>query len=572
MPKNSCIMQIWADTGEIGFAHLKLFTNLISVFNVYTKLETVSLKNIALLSINLSLKIEREMSILEKTFDLSQFDEYREDNRREVKKADGGLPVSLWDTYSSFANCYGGVIILGVKENKDGSWRTTGLQNASKLRKEFWDNMNNPKKVSINLLSEDDIQTYEVGDNKDVIMVIYVPMAKREQKPVYINNDIFNGTFRRNYEGDYHCTRLQVKTMLRDQTERTMDMEVLDKVPMEDLNYDTIHGYRNSHRSLKEGHPFERLSDHEYLRSIGAAAISEEDGQLHPTAAGMLMFGDEYNIVRHFPEYFLDYREELDPTTRWSDRLQSSSGEWSGNVCDFYFRAYNKIIKDVKVPFKMCGGERVDDTPVHKAIREALANCLINADYHGLRGVVIRKEPDKLVLANPGYIRTGKKQMRLGGESDPRNKALMKMFNLINIGERAGSGVPNIFNVWADEGWEEPVIEERFDPDRTVLSLSFFKKEDAKMKKDEDFIQKNERSLKKVLKEVLNQKDYEKTLPIIEYLQTNSSITTQMARQITGKSLATAWRYIQILVKAGILEADGNTNNAEYVVKLKTKR
>ena len=62
-------------------------------------------------------------------------------------------------------------------------------------------------------------------------------------------------------------------------------------------------------------------------------------------------------------------------------------------------------------------------------------------------------------------------------------KALMKMFNLINIGERAGSGVPNIFNVWADEGWEEPVIEERFDPDRTVLSLSFVKKVAKKMAK-----------------------------------------------------------------------------------------
>ena len=54
------------------------------------------------------------------------------------------------------------------------------------------------------------------------------------------------------------------------------------------------------------------------------------------------------------------------------------------------------------------------------------------------------------------------------------------MFNLINIGERAGSGVPNIFNVWEDEGWEEPVIEERFDPDRTVLSLSFKKSGDKK--------------------------------------------------------------------------------------------
>lgn len=93
-------------------------------------------------------------------------------------------------------------------------------------------------------------------------------------------------------------------------------------------------------------------------------------------------------------------------------------------------------------------------------------------------------------------------------------------------------------NVWADEGWEEPIIEERFDPDRTVLSLSFVKKEYAKMKEDSNFIQKNERSLK----EVLNHKDYEKILPIIEYLETNSAITTQTAIQITGKSLATAWR------------------------------
>ena len=64
----------------------------------------------------------------------------------------------------------------------------------------------------------------------------------------------------------------------------------------------------------------------------------------------------------------------------------------------------------------------------------------------------------------------------VGGESDPRNKSLMKMFNLINIGERAGSGVPNIFNVWNDEGVVEPEIEERFDLDRTVLTLSFAKK------------------------------------------------------------------------------------------------
>ena len=68
----------------------------------------------------------------------------------------------------------------------------------------------------------------------------------------------------------------------------------------------------------------------------------------------------------------------------------------------------------------------------------------------------MRKTPTELILENPGYIRTGKIQMRKGGVSDPRNKTILKMFNLLDIGERSESGVPNIFNVWSDEGWVEP--------------------------------------------------------------------------------------------------------------------
>lgn len=76
---------------------------------------------------------------MECLFDIAKFDSYKEDNRREVKKARGGLPVSLWDTYSSFANCYGGVIILGVREDGEKRWKTTGLKRAEqeKLLKDF---------------------------------------------------------------------------------------------------------------------------------------------------------------------------------------------------------------------------------------------------------------------------------------------------------------------------------------------------------------------------------------------------------------------------------------------------
>ncbi len=122
----------------------------------------------------------------------------------------------------------------------------------------------------------------------------------------------------------------------------------------------------------------------------------------------------------------------------------------------------------------MVGGDRIDDTPVHRALREVLANCLVNTDFFAPRGVVIKQENDILILENPGNIRVGKYQMKLGGQSDPRNKALMKMFNMIDIGERAGSGVPELFTVWEQESWEEPQIQEQMDGvERTIVILSF---------------------------------------------------------------------------------------------------
>ncbi len=115
---------------------------------------------------------------MENFFDISQFDSYKEDNRREVKRANGGLPNDMWETYSAYANTYGGVIILGVKELDDKHWRTTGLKlkDKEKLLDDLWNLLHNRNKVNINLLTESDVQTYDVGE--DIIIVITVPMAK----------------------------------------------------------------------------------------------------------------------------------------------------------------------------------------------------------------------------------------------------------------------------------------------------------------------------------------------------------------------------------------------------------
>lgn len=417
-------------------------------------------------------------------FDMKKFDSYRENNRREVKKATDKLPNSVWETYSSFANCRGGVIILGVSEDRDGRWNPTGIKDAASILKDFWNMINNPQKVSKNLLTDDDVEIEAVQGNQ--VIIIQVPSADRSDRPIYINNNLMNGTYRRNGDGDYHCSRAEVQAMLRDAPEETTDMKVAEQFDLSVIDRDTLSAYRNRHRAWKAGHVFESYSDEEYLRVIGAAAVSKEDGKLRPTEAGLLMFGHEYDIVREFPEYFLDYREMLDPSIRWTDRLQSSSGDWSGNIFDFFFRTYSKIIRDVKIPFKLDGIVRVDDTPVHQALREALVNCLVNADFYQPQGVVIRKEIHELIFENPGTIRTGKKQMLRGGISDPRNKNIMKMFNLIGIGERAGSGVPDIYSVWDRQGWEQPEVEERYSPDRTVLTLKFDFQNPDKVSKSQD--------------------------------------------------------------------------------------
>ena len=415
---------------------------------------------------------------MEETFDLSKFDEYREDNRREVKSARGGLPLSLWDTYSSMCNTYGGVIICGIKEREDHSWTTTGLKDATFLKKNFWDMLNNRKKVSINLLKESDLVEYDV--NGDVVLVVKVPRASRESRPVYINDDLMGGTFKRNWEGDYHCTPREVKAMLRDQADESPDMKILSNKRIEDFDPESVRAYRIRYNTRHDGTAWTKLSDEQFLVKIGAASDETNDHNIYPTAAGLLMFGQEYIITREFPEYFLDFREKLNPSIRWTDRVQSQSGDWSGNVFDFFSIVYRKITADFKRPFMTEGPYRIEETSKHLAVREAIANCLVNTDYFQPWSVVLERYPDKIVLSNPGTILTGKKQMLKGGISEPRNKNMLKMFNLIGIGEHAGSGVPDIFDVWKTEGLDEPIVEEQFGndkPDRTTVILPLISSE-----------------------------------------------------------------------------------------------
>ena len=212
------------------------------------------------------------------------------------------------------------------------------------------------------------------------------------------------------------------------------------------------------------------------------------------------MFGKEYKILYEYDLYFLDYREHLLPDVRWTDRIQSQSGDLSGNVFDFFNRVSAKLVLDLRKPFQLVDMVRVDETPLHDAVREALVNCLVNTDFYESRGVVIEKYPDRIELRNPGTAIVGKKQMLRGGESEPRNGSIMKMFNLIGYGERAGSGVPDIYSVWNAAGYVAPSVEEQFgsgQPNRTIVVLPLVKNEKSLANSEKHPEKKPERKIRK---------------------------------------------------------------------------
>ena len=305
--------------------------------------------------------------------DLLEALDLSENHKRECKLAENGLPVSIWETYSSFANTEGGVILLGVREHRD-SFEINGLteRQLAKYQKDSWSVVNDRNKVSKNILLNHHVGVTEVEGKK-------------------------------------------------------------------------------------------------ILKAVG----KNKEGNLSPTVAGLLMFGNAEYILDVFSNYFLDYREETeDEKVRWLYRTTSDDGDWSGNLYDFYYKVINRIDDDVAVPFvNRRNGARVDEVDVQEALAEAVANALAHADYQGRRGIVIVKNRKKITIANPGTLRVSREDFFAGGNSDPRNPLILKMFSRVNVGERAGSGIDKILTAWQEQNWKKPEFITEYSPDRVIVKL-----------------------------------------------------------------------------------------------------
>lgn len=394
----------------------------------------------------------------------------------EFKSAKGGFPGSFWESYSSFANTAGGIIVLGVAE-KNYRFKPDGLteDQITKFKKVFWDGAHNPQKVSVCLLKEEDVVVDKYTEGS-LIIIFKVPRAPFDAKPVYIDGNPKN-TYRRNNEGDYLCIQAEVSRMYAeaDLLAHPLDSTILKNYSLEkDFDQPTINQYRQLFKIRQPRHAWNALDDMGFLRKIEAWREDRETGESGFTLAGVLMFGTEEAIHDAAPNYFVDYREKMssDPRIRYTDRLYPD-GTWVPNLFQFYTRVLEKLYHAIPVKFQLEGDGRLDETPAHESLREAVCNSLIHCQWRMLEGVVIERYPDHLYFSNPGTMLISVEEFFEGGHSICRNRILQKMFIVFGRGERLGSGADIIRQGWKENGWPDPELHEHYgaNTDRVELTL-----------------------------------------------------------------------------------------------------
>lgn len=466
----------------------------------------------------------------------------------------GAVPDSLWDTYSAMANTEGGLVLLGAKERDDRSLDLRGVPEIDKVEGDLWNLLQNPQKVSANVLRREDVERVEIDGNH--LLLLRIPKAARADRPVHINGSWERGTFVRVHEGDRRVDREVARRMLADAI-RDRDSGTVDECTLADMNPDSVRRYREFFAARRPDHPFLQNDDEGFLVSVGAARRNRGgEGLVRPTWAGLWALGEETAIREVLPHWHLSFQElPEDPSDprRWLDRIHPD-GMWNANVFEFYQRVIVKLHDGLKVPFEVAHGQyRVDETPVHLGVREALVNALVHADYQGTTGIRVLKSRSGFEFVNPGLLLVTAEQVWRGGVSEPRNPALQRLFGFLRLGEREGSGGPTMRRVWREQHWRAPRIWEDVEHNETHLQLPL-----------ESLLP--DRAVKALVDRWGTRFTGQDELGrvILVTAEAEGSLNHPRARELTDAHSRDVTLKLQELVRTGLLESSGKTRGTAY--------
>lgn len=373
----------------------------------------------------------------------------------ELKKA-SELPNAFWESYSSFSNTAGGIIILGVAEGKPQN-EIVGVGNPEKTLISLWDQLSNPNKVSFRNIDNQDVHTYII-DGKTVI-IINVKEAPESMKPVHIGGKLEN-TWIRTGDGDRRATKEELAAFIRN-TQPGYDSLYADGLTLDDLDLDSVISYKERvNKRFPKKHYLE-MDNTDFLVEIGAGARDRSTGELKLKRGTLLFLGKVNSIKELFPHYHVDYFNHKGNNPRWTDRVSDDEpGDYEMNIYNFYCIVYEKMRVMLQESFTVDGQQiRIPLSDFDETLRECVVNCLAHADYvQGYPSTKIDVYDGWYSFNNPGKMLVTTQQFLVGGDSRPRNEIIMKLFRLLGVSERQGFGGPLIYKTAILNDFRRPEI------------------------------------------------------------------------------------------------------------------
>lgn len=243
-----------------------------------------------------------------------------EDEHTEYKRASGSIPTAVWETYSAFLNTDGGTIYLGVEEATKGHFETIGVGNAEKLLSDFVTGARNKKNVSYVETSNIEVNVAQF-DEKEVI-VIQVPKADPQDKPIYIKNNT-SEVYYRIGDSDQRLSQREINYMLVDSVE-SQDNRVVPFFDFDDMDHAAFIAFRETVENSEKTERLKELSDIEFALEMGIMDFDRDKDGKRPalTVAGLLFLGKYRSILSKFPSFHLEYALAKSPSHAGYGRLQ----------------------------------------------------------------------------------------------------------------------------------------------------------------------------------------------------------------------------------------------------------
>jgi ATP-dependent DNA helicase RecG len=385
------------------------------------------------------------------------------DNYRvELKRARGGMPLTLHETISAFANADGGTIILGVDEK--ASFKVVGLADPEGTRDRFVTlcrSMDPPVASAVDIV--------EIVGEK--VLAAYIPPVPRERRPCHLANAApWDSSFVRMADGDRKLSPYEVQLLLENRKPTRHDVSVVMEASEADLERARLDAFLSRFREQRT--VFANRSDDEILRLLNVLRDTPEGPR--PTLAGLLTFGS-------YPQQFvpqLNITVVVFPTpdpTQPGPRGERFLGNRAvdGPIPVVVQDTIAFLKRHMKQRSLMAGIFRIEEWEYPEdVLREVIVNAVAHRDYSpAAQGTQVQVElyPDRLVVRNPGGLFGPLDVTDLGLGTTPassRNLVLLKILEDTplepghTVCENRGTGIAQVRASLTNAGMEPPTFDD----------------------------------------------------------------------------------------------------------------